>query len=117
MNIPIKVNIKKPYQIGSVGTSTGGTGEIPDNSIGSEKLKDGAVTPEKLDRKYIELNNFTSYAMAVESRLDALDSNVSEIDYAKIANPILSPTLDDIGKILQLKLEGNKVYWSAEFVE
>lgn len=41
----------------------GGSTEIPDNSISTEKIKDRAVTPEKLDREYLtEHQSLEGYA-------------------------------------------------------
>ena len=119
MNIPIKVNIKKPYQLGVVGTpSSGGTGEIPDNSIGTEKLKDQSVTPEKLDREYTELEEYATFKGNVLNFVSNTAKDIEKLEAKKINNPIPTPTSSDVGKVLQIIDDGHhRGRWSAEFVE
>lgn len=86
MSIPIKVTLKKSYSIVEGGSSGGGAGEIADGSITTEKLKDNAVTPEKLDREYLSqarwvefgLNGFAPLTEQVndhEERISNLEEN------------------------------------------
>ena len=81
------------------------------NSVTTPAIRDQAVTPEKLDREYTEYTTFGTFVIGTDKRIDDLELN-------KIDNPILHPTSDDVGKVLQLKPDENgNVYWSAEFVE
>lgn len=88
-------------------------------------VPDGSITPEKLDRAYTEQSEFETVRNGLIQFINTsnykhqrYEGDILALKFNKIENPILSPTLDDVGKVLQLKLEGNKgAVWSAEFIE
>jgi hypothetical protein len=75
MNIPIKMNVIKPYQI-TTGESSSGTGEIPNNSIGTEKLKNGAVTLSKISKEVTVRELDYDFYQGVGATLSSLDINI-----------------------------------------
>lgn len=86
-----------------------------DYCVQNNAIEDGSITPEKLDREYLSQVKWMEFA---QNGFAPLAEQVDELKLNKINNPIIHPTLNDVGKVLQLKAaDTNAFFWSAEFVE